>query len=329
MQRDKVERSTQLYMENLGAYLMKPDHLVFIIILATISSASADYWQSTIGTNSSSWSIYRQSGNMTFIQSSLVEGKIAPIEFHGVLLNPYSSYYSEVKANDIRLRERTSALEGDYRSEDEMRLWSNIEKEITIDYVKPIGTNIYTFSFNEMWPVSLTSRRTLEYSGRQINDRDFEGNNRDYAGSNLLYNHKLFKDRSAVMWLESMNATVLANDDSILQADFMPTKYLGYLIQTNTTGIADLRYKQAGSQYNVKRYDYPPLSESDERYYGTYALSRKIEMRSRYPYYNETDEEMNEWLPCCSWYEPSLQNQERLSIDTIFNCLSCPANGRS
>ena len=118
----KVERSTQPYRENLGAHLMKPGHLLFIIILATISSASADYWHSSIGTNSSSWSINRQSGNMTFIQSSLVEGKIAPIEFHGVLLNPYSSYYSEVKANDVRLRERTSALEGDYRSEDEMRL---------------------------------------------------------------------------------------------------------------------------------------------------------------------------------------------------------------
>jgi hypothetical protein len=308
---------------------MKPEHLVFIIMLATISSASADYWQATVGTDSSSWSIHRQSGNMTFIQTSLVEGKIAPIEFRGVLLNPYTSYYSEVKANDVQLRERTSALEGDYRSEDEIRLHSNIEDEVVINYVKPAGTDVYTFSFHEIWPVSLTSRRTLEYSGRQINDRDFEGNNRDYAGSNLLYNHKLFKDRSVVMWLESMNATVLANDASILQADFMPTKYLGYLIQANTTGIADLRYKQAGSQYNVKRYDYPPLSESEERYYGTYALSRKIEMRSRYPYYNETDEETYEWLPCCSWYDPSLQGHERLGIDTIFNCLSCPASDRS
>ncbi len=303
---------------------MKPEHLAFIIILATISSASADYWQSSIGTNSSSWSIHRQSGNMTFIQSSLVEGKIAPIEFRGVLLSPYSSYYSEIKANDVQLRERTSALEGDYRSEEETRLWSNIEDEIDIDYVKPSGTNVYTFSFREKWPVSLTSRRTLEYSGRQINDRDFEGNNMDFAGSNLLYNSKLFKDRSAVMWLEKMNATVLATDDSILSAEFMPTKYLGYQIQTNTTGIADLRYKQAGSQYNVKRYDYPPLSESDERYYGTYALSRKIEMRSQYPHYNETDDETDdyEWLPCCSWHDPSLDYQHGCSVDMIFNC-SC------
>jgi len=268
---------------------------------------------------------------MTFIQSSLVEGEIAPIEFHGALLNPYSSYYSNVNDNDVQLKERTSALEGDYRSEDEMRLWSNIGSDIDIDYAKPAGTDVYTFSFHEIWPVALTSRRTLEYSGRQINDRDFEGNNRDFVGSNLLYNRKLFKDRSAVMWLERMNATVQATDDSILRADFMPTKYLGYQIQTNTTGIADLRYRQAGSQYDVKRYDYTPLSESDERYYGTYALSRKIEMRSQYPNYNETDDETNdyEWLPCCSLDGLSLQDQEGLSIDTIFNCLSCSASGHS
>jgi hypothetical protein len=314
---------------------MKPEHLAFVILLVIISSASADFWQASIGTNSSHWSINRQSGNLTFIQSSLVEGKIVPVEFHGVLLNPYSSYYSEIIANDVRLRERTSALEGDYRSAEETRLWSNIEDEIDINYVKPPETNVFTFSFYEKWPVSLTSRRTLEYSGRQINDRDFEGNNLDFVGSNLLYNSKLFKDRSAVMWLASMNATVQATDDSILGAEFMPTKYLGYQIQTNTTGIADFRYRQAGSKYNVKRYDYPPLSESDERYYGTYDLTRKIEMRSQYPYYNGMDNETDgetygetEWLPCCSWDDLSLDDQHGRSIDMVFNCSCKPLETR-
>lgn len=302
---------------------MKQTHLaLFFIVLAIIPSTSADYWKASIGTNSSHWSIDRVSQNITFTQSSLVEGKIAPIEYRGTLLKPYASYYSEIKANDIQLRERTSALEGDYRSEDEMRLWSIVEDEITIEYVKPADSNVYTFTFHEKWPVSLTSRRTLKYSGSQINDRDFEGNNLDFVGSNLLYNRELFKDRSVVAWLESMNATVQATDDSIIAAELKPTKYLGYQIQTNTTGIADFRYRQAGSNYNVKRYDYPPLSEGDERYYGTYSLARKIEMRSQFPLHNDTDE----WLPCCERYGQSPKGQYGRSIDMdmVFNCSCAP-----
>jgi len=293
---------------------MKLWHLTLVISLTIISSASAAFWQCSIGTNSSSWSIYRHSGNITFTQSGLIEGKIAPVEYHDTLLKPYSSYYSEIGYNDIQLRERTSALEGDYRSEDEMSLWSVVEEEITIDYVKPYGTDSYTFTFTEKWPVSLASKRSLQYSGSQINDRDFEGNNRDYAGSNLLYNSELSKERLTVMWLESMNATVQANDISIIRAQLMPTRYLGYKIQTNTTGIADLRYRHAGSEYNVKRYDYPPLSEGNERYYGTYALARKIEMRSQFPNYNDTIE----WLPCCGLHD--LNSIDELSVDTVFNC---------
>ena len=58
--------------------------------------------------------------------------------------------------------------------------------------------------------------------------------------------------------------------------------YLGYLINANTTGIADLSYRFRSQQYNVKHQSYPALSEGDERFYGSYNLARKIEMRSTF-----------------------------------------------
>jgi hypothetical protein len=278
---------------------MKLEFLTLGILLALVSSVSADYWSSSVSTNSSSWSITRQSGNISLSLSSAVEGNISPTELHGRVLGAYQSHYAEVKANDVRLRERTSSLEGKYRSEDEISLWSKIDNEVDIEATKPAGSNVYTFTYHEQWPVLMTARRTLEYSGRQINDRDFVGNNRDFVGSNLLYNRELSKEQRTVMWLDQMNATVLATDDAILQAEFMPTKYLGYLIKANTTGIADLSYKLRSSQYDVKHQNYPALSEGEERYYGTYDLSRKIEMKSVFEKSNDTDDGADSWLPCC------------------------------
>jgi hypothetical protein len=148
-------------------------------------------------------------------------------------------------------------------SEDKMNLWSNGDNEVNIYLTKPSGTNVFTLTYFEEWPVSLTASRSLHYSGKQINDRDFEGNNRDFIGSNLLYNPVLSEERRSLMWLQRMNATVHATDEAILDAEFMPTKYLGYTISTQTTGIADLRYKQTSPQYDVKRRDYPAINEGE------------------------------------------------------------------
>ena len=121
-----------------------------------------------------------------------------------------------------------------------------------------------------------------------------------------------------------MNATVIATDDSILLAEFKPTKYLGYLINAKTTGIADLSYRLRDSQYDVKHQSYPALSEGEERYYGTYDLTRKIEMRSIFEKSNDTDDEAESWLPCCyeGWNDMSLLDQKGFGTDAkgIFDC---------
>jgi len=307
----------------------KPLAIILLVAFALTLNTNAVYWSSRVDTNSSHWSIYRESSNISFNLSSSVEGEISPVVSRGRILSPYQSYYEEVGTNDVRLRERTNALEGSYKSTDKITMQSVVypdEIEITVD--KPVGTDIYAIEYeNEQWPVIIKASKTLAYSGQQINDRDFEGNNGDFVGANFLYNHELSKDQRSVIWLQRMNASVLATNDAILSAEFKPTKYLGYLIQANTTGIADLSYRLRDSQYDVKHQNYPALSEGEERYYGTYDLTRKIEMRSIFERSNDTDaEEFSgySWLPCCSsgWGDMSLPDQKGFgtSAKGVFDC---------
>ena len=309
---------------------MIPRDWVFLLVVFALSSnACGVYWSSHVDTNTSHWSIYRESSNFSFNLSSSVEGKISSVESRYRSLHPYQSYYEEVGTNDVRLKQRTNALEGSYKSTDEIMMQSAVypdEIEITVD--KPIGTDIYAIEYeNEQWPVIIKASKTLAYSGRQINDRDFEGNNGDFVGAYFLYNHELSKEQRSVIWLQRMNASVLATNDTILSAEFKPTKYLGYLIQVNTTGIADLSYRQGDSQYDVKHKNYPALSEGEERYYGTYDLARKIEMRSVFERSDDTDaDEFSgySWLPCCSsgWGDMSIPDQKGFgtSAKGIFDC---------
>ena len=293
--------------------------------MASISVSSGDYWSSCVCTNSSCWCIDRESSNITFDSSSSVEGRISPVAYRGRTLNPYHSYYAELKANDIRLRERTAALEGSYKSEENITMKAATENEINIDIEKLAGSNILTVNYKETWPAYMRATKTIEYYGRQINNRDFEGNNGDYVGANLLYNQELFKDRRSIMWLDRMNATVWGAfdptggpHDSIVAARFQPTKYLGYLIKTHTTGLADFGYKFSDERYNVKLRSYPARSEGDERYYGTYDLIRRIEMKTVYDKNNGT----GEWLPCdfAGWADILPYDRVGHSANEVFNC---------
>jgi hypothetical protein len=309
-----------------------------VFVLAAIAlalNANADYVSLNVDTNSSHWSLYRQGINLSFNSSSLVDGTVSPVQYHNRILSPYQSSYQEIGANDVRLRQRTSALEGRYRSSDEINMMSfTYPNQIEISVNKPSGSATYTIEYrNEMWPVILRADRSLEYSGQQINERDFEGNNGDFVGANFLYNHELFMNQSSLMWLQRANATVVATDNAILSAEFEPTKYLGNLIQAESTGIADLSYRQRDSQYDVKHQMYPSLNEGEERYYGTYDLARIIEMRSVFKrsddiydldYYENADNLPNNWLPCYygGWDNLAQSYQKDFGTDAkgVFDC---------
>ncbi len=212
--------------------------------------------------------------------TSFVEGRVSPLELNGRSVSPHLSTLVEIEENGVMLKERTSAQEGIYSSREMTDLSSIVDRDVNAYMDKPIGTTVYNVNYYEQWPVSLTSIKEITYYGKEINDRDFEGNNHDFVGTNILYNRVLSKTRRSVMKIDRMNATVHATDDEILSVEFQPTKYLGYLTDIHSTGIVDLSYKQTGSSYDTKRQTYSVISNGNERYYGTFNITRLLEMRS-------------------------------------------------
>ncbi len=258
-----------------------------------VIAAHAEKITISVGTNTTTWTISRESESLKFNYAQYVEGSISPVDYRGRSLSPYHSSYEEVDVNDIRLRDRTSALIGSYASEKQIILEANTTEDSVFDFVYENGT--YAFQFTEQWPAILRSSGSLRYSGQGINSREFAGNNLDYAGSSLLYNTELSKDSDIGMTINRMNATVLATDDAILRAELMPEKETRYEISTHTTGIADLKYSFSRPEAELKKMTYPLASEGEERYYGTYNINRSMRMKSSFPRY----EPEYDWLPCC------------------------------
>jgi hypothetical protein len=284
------------------------------LLLALISSASAASWSSTVTTNTSSWSIYRQSENLSFDYSQSVRGTISPVDYHGRTLSPYSSGYQEVDVNDIQLRERVSAFEGDYNSEEKTSLRSDTNNSVSLDLQKPAGSPVYTIDYFEQWPVILKSSKTIKYSGKEINEREFVGNNRDFVGANSLYNHEFSKELNLKMNLERMNATILATDEAIDHFAVKATRETRYRLQTHGTGIADFKWRQVGADDEI-------LNAGDEQFVGVYDIAKNISMKSRF----DTIQKEDDWLPCCSGGFASMNPLDQLpfkSANGVFDC-SC------
>jgi hypothetical protein len=262
--------------------------LPVLLLTAIVSTVSAVSWSGSVSnvTDGSYWEINRQSGNLSFDLSGSVEGEVSPIEVtpSGRILSAYNSRYTDIKANDVRLHERTSALEGIYSSDEEVCLRAEAYDDVKMNITKPAGSDVWIVSWSERWPVTLNASRSINYKGRGINDRDCAGNNLNGVSNGFLYSQEFSMDRATSLRLDRMNATVKATNDTILQGDFMPTMSLDYMIESHSTGIADLGYRQIDTSRSVVNYD-------EERYYGTYDISRAIGMRS-----NFTDDW--NWLSC-------------------------------
>jgi len=225
-----------------------------------------------------------------FDLSGSAEGKIAPISVTpgGRVLSAHNSHYTKVKANDVQLEESTAAFEGTYRSEDKITLRAEAEKNVNITITKPSGSNVWTIDLEENWPVTIKASRIIDYSGKGINDRDCAANNFDRVGNDFLYNNEFSKARTTNLRLDRMNATVVATNDTIIRADFMPTKSLYYQIESHSTGIADLSYKQTNTERKV-------MNVGEERYLGNYNINRSIGMKSNFSDYTVEQD----WLSCC------------------------------
>ena len=111
---------------------------------------------------------------------------------------------------------------------------------------------------------------------------------------------EFFKGRNSVLWLESMNATVLSTDEFIIGAKLKPTKYPGCAIASRTDSIQDLSYGVRDFQYDINHRRYPLIRESHERYYGGYDLFRRVEVRASH----QKDRLKDSWLPCMNYTIP-------------------------
>lgn len=317
--------------------------IVIISILAVVMNICAGvHWESTLRKDNSTyyyWTIDRESSNISFDLESHVEGITSPVETSIRTLHPYQSYYAEIGSNDVNLHERTSSAEGRYRSIDEIKFNSKVNDNIDILVDKPVGSGIYTIEYeNEIWPVFLKTSKSLDYYGRQINERDLEENNRDFVSTNLLYNNRLSFEKNSVLNLQRTNATVYVFNDTInevlLRAQFKPTKSLKYDFNAATTGIADLKYAREDYQYtqfDANHKSYPTNIYSEERYFGEFRISRDINMRSQHNRLNNTinrqeylDGLVTSWLPCCNneWEDASYLDAMKSGTDAkeVFDC---------
>lgn len=264
--------------------------LVLMLPLIFLSNTYAASWAGHVDTNTTSWSIDRDSATVGFNLGSFVEGDISPIVGPGGrILGAYHSYYSDVDVNDVRLSERTAAFEGQYSSEEVMRLRAETLEAVNFTATKPAGSDVWTIAWYETWPVTLLSSKTIDYTGDGINDRDYAGNNLDYAGMSFLYNKEFSKDRKVNLQLDRMNVTVVATNDSIISANLLPTKSIDYEIESHSTGIADLEHKLTGTDRTTV------ISRGEERYMGVFDISRKIGVHTEY---NDNENE-SDWLSCC------------------------------
>lgn len=272
--------------------------MTFLLLLAVVLCVSADTQYISIQPLAgSSWSLSRQSQNISFDLTSSVIGTIAPLDYHGTILHPYQSVYENILENDVGVKERNSAKEGEYSSKESVSLVARISPT-SFEYEKPTGSDIWTYTYTENWPVILTSDRSTKYSGKGINERSIASNNLDFIGSNLLYNTQLSENRRTIMWLNNLNATILAADyRGIISAELQPNKYLGQLMQIHTTGIADLSYRWTNPHFDDRKQNYPAFLEGNERYYGTYDLAQRIETRSNNTNYDYSQD--YDWLQCC------------------------------
>jgi hypothetical protein len=304
---------------------MQKTVIVMLLLAALIGWASAEGWGGYVTTNTSSWQISRHSENITMDISGYVEGTVSPVECRGRVLSPYAYYLKDVSLNGADIKERTAAYQGMYKAEDVFKLRSRISS-VGYELTKPAGTSVWTAEFYADWPVKMNSSRSIDYIGRNINDREYIGNGEDNVRESFLYNMKFTKEQHFNLSARSLNATIFATDDQILNAYLDENKDLDYGLDVHSTGIADLGFKQSSRSYQVESGSYAPLSESEERYVGDYHITRKLAMKSNY---SINKEEADSWLPCCSngWANMNPLDQVGHSAESVFDCTCFKTKG--
>jgi hypothetical protein len=222
--------------------------------------------------------------------------------------------YTEMDFNDVRMAERISAANGTMDTGERIRLESRSGGTIELVAVKNPGDQNYTLTVNETWPVAVAAARSMDYIGKGISDRESFGNNLDYVGASFYGATDLKKERTCYLELKSAwFEGYINNTTKVIYYDhFRPSKITEYSLNSRSTGLAVLDFRQSKDRY--------PVNEGEESYHGSYSISRKISMSSSR--YNITDIWAGS-LECCLGLDNRSLLERRVfgsDIDCLYGC---------
>jgi len=303
--------------------------LILSILLISIlfpGMVLCDSWFGYVKTTGNSWSIYRHSSNITFELDQDIKGEVKPFEGpNGRELTSYCSNFEEMDINDVRFKQRTAALEGNYSSSATVKTKSEVKPPVTLNILRLSDPDIYVIDYYENWPVRTSISKNLEYSGKGINEWDSSGDDHDFISTNQLYSTDLSKKFDITMNQTRMNITVLAVENGVLQADAHPTMDLNYGLSLDATGISDIKYQQSAADdlNGIPSDDYGNIM-IDERYLGLLNMTLSIHMKSQQDKTMQNDT----WLPCCN-LDSSMALDEGIahSAEEVFGSLGTGARG--
>lgn len=249
--------------------------LLFIVLFITLfislpPTIQATSWNAKIG----SWEIERQSETISFEMQDYYSGNITGIEAtpQGRIVSGGHSRYIDIHLNDVAVKQRRSAFQGEIKSEKYTKLSAEAEEPITRVILKPSGTPFYEFNFTEVWPVHFQSDEAVVYRGIEINDLDLSANNRDCVSASFLYATELSGVRRSSMDFSRVNITLIADNNDVVKVEFLPIKHLNYGIEAFSSGMTDLKYKQTAPDMITT------INEGDQSFFGDYTLNATIEM---------------------------------------------------
>lgn len=251
--------------------------LVFILlssmmlsIMPVTPTAHAASWYASVG----SWNIERNSETVNFWLEDYCWGNITGVQTtpRGMAVDGVHSRYVQINLNGLGVKERRSALAGEIAMEEYTNISAEVDEPIIREIIKRSNSTYYEINFTEVWPVHFRSEKSLVYSGRMINDLDQITNNMDWVCSSFRYSPELSSVRSQRMDLERLNISLIADDDDVLQVEFLPIKSLNYSIQAYSSGMTGLSYMQTSPDMNGI------MSQGEEIFFGDYSLNATIAM---------------------------------------------------
>jgi hypothetical protein len=296
--------------------------------------------------------LYFETAEFKFNYSQNVEGGVSPVRSQDRDLGSYAAIYKKynpksalnpIVGGNLEAEERTSALEGNYKSEESLGV--TVNDGVILGWMifpQNLAKLIdYGLTWNElsMTQSHISWDKSTEYSGKGINNLEcyLTSNPREYLGSsnekqqyvntNFLYNKELTKESKS-----SLNTGIdLLSDDFVYMDElgFRTKGDLNYSLNSHSSGIADINYGKVefqqqpiiptilktkpGSMYKVE-------GEGQERYVGDFDISKNIQMSSSYERMVVSDN----WIPCCAggWNTMPQLYQAAIGKDTkgVFDC---------